>query len=97
MSIKEPEITGEMLQNYIRRRHADVLAVKQSFSSGDYLNIDMIGHKLKGNGSLFGFPEISEIGAEMEEAAAQADLARVRKVIARFDEAVRQLELSLPT
>ncbi len=32
-------------------------------------DLETVGHKLKGNGSMYGFPTLSELGAKLETAA----------------------------
>ena len=54
-----------------------------------FASIEMIGHKLKGNGSTFGYPELTQLGLAIEEAAKKLDLEKLRELNLKFEERVR--------
>ena len=54
---------------YLARRRADVHAIDNALASDDFARIQSIGHNLKGTGSSYGFPRITEVGGLLESAA----------------------------
>ena len=63
--------------NNIRRNPA---AVAAALARGDFDAIRSLGHNMKGTGSSFGLPQISEIGGELERAAKEQNADAVRTV-----------------
>ena len=45
----------------------------QARDAGDLGTLAEIGHSLKGSGGTFGFPELTALGARLEEVALDAD------------------------
>jgi HPt (histidine-containing phosphotransfer) domain-containing protein len=43
--------------------------VTAALERGDFENVRILGHNMKGSGGGYGFDRISEIGASLEEAA----------------------------
>lgn len=73
-----PEIM-ELLPAYLRRRDGDVILLQSYIADNDFHSIQVLGHKLCGNGSIFGFEQISKTGKDLESAAQDRDMHRVRK------------------
>ncbi len=73
---------------------ADVLANFEALAAaGDTAGLGAIGHRLKGNGASYGFPEITDIGAQIEDLgnAGKLDdilpyLERLREIRAEFQQ-----------
>lgn len=59
----------KMLPKYIKNREADLQKITEAFKAGQLEDIQMIGHRIKGNATSFGFPELSELAARIEVAA----------------------------
>jgi HPt (histidine-containing phosphotransfer) domain-containing protein len=70
---------------YLERRHEELGIAKQALSKGDLSSLQSMGHKLKGNGATFGFPELGELGAELETAAAENRLDQISSLMNRFE------------
>ena len=67
--------------NNVRRNSP---AIAAALARADFDTIRSLGHNMKGTGTSFGFPQISEIGDELERAAKQQDADSVRNVAARL-------------
>lgn len=65
------QVPLEINVKYLERRRLDLEFCRRSLEKGDFSEIEKIGHQLKGNGHTFGYPEISEIGKNLESAAVQ--------------------------
>lgn len=71
---------------YIIRRHEELKMARQALSKGDLSPIQSMGHKLKGNGATFGFPELGELGAELEVAAAENRVEQISALMQKFEQ-----------
>jgi HPt (histidine-containing phosphotransfer) domain-containing protein len=58
-----------LVPGFLDRRRSDAVAIRAAALSGDFETARSLGHQLKGSGAGYGFPEISRLGAEIEEAA----------------------------
>jgi len=65
----DDETIRDLLPGYLDRRHEEVEKLKQLISIDDFQTIRIIGHNLKGSGSLYSLDKLSEIGADLESAA----------------------------
>jgi len=71
------ELRGEYMALFV-----DVLTECDTLvSDGDAAALGAIGHRLKGNGASYGFPEITEIGTQMEQLGKTTDLDAIRPLI----------------
>ncbi len=67
------EILEEQKIKYLTRRKAELNQLHSAAGEDLFLMAIDIGHRLKGNGKTFGFPEISEIGLHLESAGLAKD------------------------
>lgn len=85
-----PELTA-LLPGYLHRRDQDARDLESLLFERDYDAIAAIGHKLKGNGTAFGFARISASGAEIERTAKTHDLDRLTLAIQEFQEILMEI------
>ncbi len=60
---------------------------------GDFGTLREIGHRLKGEGSGYGFERITQLGGALEQAAMRADRGEVSELIAALREYLESIEL----
>jgi HPt (histidine-containing phosphotransfer) domain-containing protein len=80
---------------YLEGRRRDMLAVLAALDKGDYEQIRTVGHKMRGSGTGYGFPEITAIGQRLELAAESRDAAKARNYIADLSEYLDVLESAM--
>jgi HPt (histidine-containing phosphotransfer) domain-containing protein len=73
----DPDIS-ELVPGFLDNRRRDVERLLALAAVGDFGEIRLIGHSMKGAGGGYGFDRITELGAEIELAALAADAAAVR-------------------
>ena len=78
------EIPQEFLSRYLGHRREDYLKCRNFLVDKRFDELEKIGHQLKGNGLTFGFPDLTEIGRELEKNARNSDLFGLKKVVERF-------------
>jgi len=84
------EIMKDQKLVYLTRRQTEVAQLKQSLIEDSYELALMIGHRLKGHGETFGFPHISDIGVQMELAAKEKDMPKLREMVKSLDESIEE-------
>lgn len=67
-----PDLSA-FVPEYLSDRHEDLHRIRECLQSSAFVEIRNIAHRMKGSGASFGFPRLTDIGAEMEAAAAQSD------------------------
>jgi HPt (histidine-containing phosphotransfer) domain-containing protein len=64
---------------YLANCRGDVDKLNAALDREDYGPVSLIGHNLRGSGGGFGFPAITDIGAEIEQAGDTSDAAGARR------------------
>ncbi|RZA09706.1 MAG: Hpt domain-containing protein [Proteobacteria bacterium] len=62
-------IPEEMRKKYLERRRRDIEELSTASEAADTGPFIRVGHQLKGNALTFGYQELADVGARMEEAA----------------------------
>ena len=79
-------IDSEAREKYTNRRRMDLVRCRECLASQDFSTIETIGHNLKGNGISFGYPELSQLGEQIEHSAKESRADEVRKLVDRLEE-----------
>lgn len=74
----------EIIPTYLNSMRRAEKNMRQALKSGDYDTIMRKGHQMKGEGSAFGFDEISVIGKRLQHAAGEKDSDSLSKDLAKF-------------
>ena len=77
-------VPDEMKIRYFERRKRDLVACAEHLQKGDLHFLEKVGHQLKGNGVTFGYPELSDIGGQLEVAAQSGDHRVISKAMNKF-------------
>jgi HPt (histidine-containing phosphotransfer) domain-containing protein len=70
--------TDDLRAQYIQRRKTELGTYLQALRSKDFETLRHIGHRMRGNGVSFGYPELSVLGEKIEAAANKQELAELR-------------------
>ncbi len=71
---------------FLDNRRKDLIRMRDAVAQGDYEAVRTMGHRMKGLGGSYGFPDISAAGARIEQAAKDHDLASIRQAIDQLAE-----------
>ncbi|MCA1662846.1 MAG: response regulator, partial [Myxococcales bacterium] len=82
-----------LVPGYLDNRRADVTTLQEAVERNDFGAVGRLGHSMRGAGSSYGFPLITEIGAALEEAAAAGDGVASRKWIAELADYLGRVRL----
>lgn len=87
-----PKELLNLIPGYLKRRHLELIDLKLFLKNEDFESIAKIGHKLKGNGSSFGFGFITDSGEALMQASTNKDKESVRKIIEEFEAKLSQIK-----
>lgn len=79
-----------LLPSFFAARQADYSKMLQALECKDFDEIDQLGHRLKGSGGSFGFPELSTIAELLENAARARDAEGCRDVLEALGASLRE-------
>jgi uncharacterized ParB-like nuclease family protein len=74
----DPDLS-DLMPGFLANKRVDIDRIRATAEIGDYAALNAMGHKIKGEGGSYGFDGISEIGEAIERAAAERDLAAVKR------------------
>jgi HPt (histidine-containing phosphotransfer) domain-containing protein len=84
-------IPDALIENYLKRRIEEVKLLENALADDDYSVLFRIGHQLKGNGMMFGFPVISEIGSKIEKGSLVRNKAEMSMMIDEYRNSLDQI------
>ena len=74
----------ERTPTYLQNCRQNIVAMYDALDRADFEAVTILGHNLRGSGGGFGFQAITDIGAGIERAAADADTAASRQWVAEL-------------
>lgn len=78
LTVDDPAVAA-LLPRYLERRREDLAQLHQALDSGSLDAAAVLGHRMRGSGTAYGIPQITELGTELEKAARNQDIDAVRK------------------
>jgi len=81
-----------LVPRFLAHRAADVGKIRAALADADFEIVRGVAHGMKGSGGGYGFPEISRLGAAMEEGARQRDAAAIRGLVASLEAYLARIE-----
>jgi len=82
-----------LVPRFLANRAADVVKIRAALAGADFEAIRGSAHGMKGAGGGYGFPEISRLGAALEEGARQRDSTAITALLASLEEYLRRIEV----
>jgi CheY-like chemotaxis protein len=70
----------DLAPGYLENRRKDAVALSSLVERAEYSAIRVLGHNMKGSGAGYGFPELTQIGCELEQAALAGDAEAIRRL-----------------
>ncbi len=87
----------DLLPGFFGRRSDDCKALQRALEVRDFATVELLGHRMSGNGGGFGCHRVSEIGAALEQAAKKSDAAETQSLISSLYDFLARVELAPPT
>ena len=82
-----------LVPRFLANRAADIDKIRAALAGDDFETIRVAAHAMKGAGGGYGFPEISRLGAAMEEGARQRDAAAIDALAASLETYLARIEI----
>jgi CheY-like chemotaxis protein len=74
----------DVVPGYLEKRRAEVEVYRSALAGSDFDTIRKLAHKMKGTGTGYGLPRLTELGAVIEKAAIADDRATLGVKIEEF-------------
>ncbi len=91
--VEMPEGIEELVPEFLSSQKDATRALAQMLARSDWEGIRRIAHDLKGNGTSFGFPQLTEFGAAMSRSLKEADLSGLSEQIEHLAGYLDRVEL----
>jgi hypothetical protein len=75
---------------FLANRRTDLDQMRSTLAAEDFEGLRKVAHNCKGIGTGYGFPEISEMGAAIVEAARARDGVKSQQFLGRFEEILQE-------
>jgi HPt (histidine-containing phosphotransfer) domain-containing protein len=69
----------EIVPGFLENRRRDVQTIETALQENNMSQIQVLGHRMKGDGGGYGFDLISTIGEALEQAALREDREAIRR------------------
>lgn len=87
------EFLQEIIPGFLENRVKEQEDLKSAISEGNFAEIQVIGHKLSGNGGSYGFDQLSELGGKLEESAKNENIEDVKVIVDEIHNYVTNVEV----
>jgi CheY-like chemotaxis protein len=74
-----PPEMADLAEQYLRNRCTDAETLREAAGAGDFAEARRRGHNMKGSGTGYGFPHVSQLGARIERAAEARDAGELQR------------------
>ena len=86
---------ADLIPGFLQNRRQDVITMLEALQRGDFQSVGRLGHDMKGVGGSYGFETITDIGAALEQAAAESDTGTSRMWIGELSRYLEGVEVAL--
>ena len=76
---------AEMQEMYINHTSKELVSIMGNLETNSFDSLRTFGHNIKGSGGMYGFNEVTEIGAVIEAAAKDEDMALIKSNLKNLD------------
>ncbi len=91
----DPQL-ADLIPTFLGNLRKNPPAIAAALQCSDFKAIGTVGHNMKGTGTGYGFPRITEIGALIEQAAMQQDAETIRARVGELQEYLDHVEVEYP-
>jgi HPt (histidine-containing phosphotransfer) domain-containing protein len=82
-----------IVPGFLANRQKDVHTLRRALAEKDFRTIQLLGHRMKGDGGGYGFDRISEIGGVMELAAKRQDYGASEQHVKQLEDFLACLQI----
>jgi histidine phosphotransfer protein HptB len=93
ITIVVDEDLSDLVPGFLARKRGELEAMRDSGAPRDYAAVGRTAHRIKGEGSAYGFDRMSEVGREIELAATAQDDGAIASLAAGLLEFLDHVEI----
>ncbi len=83
----------EIIPRYMGICLKDLVRLEMAIDSGDDESVRLLGHKLKGTGTSYGFAKLTSLGADIELSGQSGDIATAKFLAAEVRSYLENVEV----
>ncbi len=87
-----PEVRDLCLR-YLEAKKRECRIIRDNLKTGDFENIEILGHRMKGSGKTIGFEKITELGRVLEEAAEKENIELIGEICSQLLKYIENTEV----
>ena len=72
---------AEMQEMYVNHTSKELAIIKENIDTVEIDSLRTFGHNLKGSGGMYGFGEVTNLGAEIEASAKANDRSKIKSLL----------------
>lgn len=84
---------ADLIPGYLETRRQELVTLQKALEKSEMETIRIIGHTLKGSGGGYGFERLTEIGAVLEIAAKESNLAELQTQLESMHNYLERVEV----
>ena len=91
------EIDAELeplIPTYLENQTNNLKKMLQALENKDFETLRVLGHNLKGSGGGYGFEDLTQIGAAIEQAAKESKDDTIREKLTELEEFLAHVEIT---
>lgn len=90
--IVDPDLE-DIVPGFLENRRGDLNTMEAARQQRDCKTIQVLGHRMKGDGGGYGFDAISAIGAELEQAALRQDWTAIARQTTKLENFLTRVDV----
>jgi CheY-like chemotaxis protein/HPt (histidine-containing phosphotransfer) domain-containing protein len=94
VQVEMPEGLEALAPPYLEARRHDMNDAERLLANGDFDALRILGHKMAGSGSSYGFAKLSELGAALEESGRAGDKGAVGECLVALTDYLHRVRLT---
>ncbi|MBI9111751.1 Hpt domain-containing protein [Maridesulfovibrio ferrireducens] len=91
--VKVDEDLEEIMPRYLEIRHKELGELEEAIKAENFDQIRILGHKLKGTGSSYGFEELTRLGGLIENKACDKIMTEIPECTAKVRSYLENIEI----
>jgi PAS domain S-box-containing protein len=93
IAVTPPQGFEELSRDYLARRKEAMSTLRDCLDGGDYDRVRRMAHDVKGTGTGYGFAPLTNVARTLEQAAATADLERMKHALDSMETYLQSVDL----
>ena len=84
----------DLIPVFLKNRAKEVDALRVALAAADFEQLRQIGHRMKGVGTSYGFPQVSTFGKGVEDGARSGDRASLDACVKQYADFLAKVQIS---